>query len=51
MAEPTPFQKAPEHDRGMKYDDMTRQQKWIFIAKVVVCVCTAGFVFPTVQSD
>ena len=51
MQKPTPFQKRPEEDHGMKFDDMTRKQKWTFVAKVVVCVCTAGFVFPNVQND
>ena len=49
--QPTKFQKVLEEDRGMKYVDMTRTQKWIFITKVVICVCTFGFVFPNVQSD
>jgi hypothetical protein len=48
---PTPFQKAPVQDHGMKYADMTRRQKVIFVSKVVVCVCTFGFVFPNVQND
>ena len=36
----TPFQKVVEQDRGMKYADMTRSQKIIFVSKVIVCVCT-----------
>ena len=48
---PTPFQKVLETHRGMKYTDMTGTQKGIFIAKVVVCVCTFGFAFPNVQND
>ena len=48
---PTPFQKVLEQDRGMKYADMTRTQKVIFVSKVVVCVCTFGFAFPNVQND
>ena len=51
METPTPFQKVVEQDRGMKYVDMTGAQKWIFISKVVVCVCTFGFAFPNVQND
>jgi hypothetical protein len=30
---------------------MTRTEKWIFVAKVLVCVATFGFVFPNVQHD
>ena len=47
----TPFQKVVEQDRGMKYVDMTGAQKWIFISKVVACVCTFGFAFPNIQND
>ncbi|HYL89285.1 MAG TPA: hypothetical protein VEU32_11060 [Burkholderiales bacterium] len=49
--QPTQFQKVIEHDRGTKWDDMTRKQKVIFVSKVVVCVCTLGFAFPNVQND
>jgi len=51
MEEPSGFQKAPTYSTGMKFADMTRTQKIVFVAKVVVCVCTFGFVFPNVQSD
>ena len=47
----TPFQKVHEQDRGTKYADMTGRQKAIFVSKVVICVCTFGFVFPNVQND
>jgi len=49
--QPTPFQKAPPRHDGTKFEDMTRRQKIIFVTKVVICVCTFGFVFPNVQSD
>ena len=49
--QPTEFQKVIPQDRGMKYADMTRMQKVIFVSKVVVCVCTFGFAFPNVQND
>lgn len=48
---PTAFQKPLEQDRGTKFADMTRKQKWIFVSKLVVCVCTFGIVFPNVQND
>jgi len=51
MKTPTPFQKTAERDRGIKFDDMTSRQKYIFVAKVVICVCTFGFAFPNVQND
>ena len=49
--QPTKFQKPIEEDHGKKFADMTRKQKWIFVSKVVVCVCTFGFAFPHVQND
>jgi len=30
---------------------MTQVQKWIFVAKLIVCIATFGFVFPNVQND
>ena len=48
---PTPFAKQLATHTGQKFADMTRSQKWIWVAKVVICVCTFGFAFPTVQSD
>ena len=49
--QPTEFQKVIAQDHGMKYADMTRTQKVIFVTKVVICVCTFGFAFPNVQND
>jgi hypothetical protein len=49
--EKTAFQKPLEQDRGIKFANMTRAQKWVFVAKVVVCVATFGFAFPNVQND
>ena len=51
MDKPTPFQKPLEQSRGKKFADMTRTQKFVFVAKVVVCVATFGFAFPNVQND
>jgi len=48
---PTPFEKQIEYPSGRKFADMTRQQKLIFVVKVVACVCTFGFAFPNVQND
>jgi hypothetical protein len=47
----TPFDKSPPRHGGKKFADMTGVQKWIFVAKVVVCVATFGYAFPNVQSD
>ena len=51
MQEPTPFVKPLEQSTGRKFADMSRLQKVVFVAKVVTCVATFGFVFPNVQSD
>ena len=51
MQKPTPFDKPLEQSTGLKFADMSRVQKAVFVAKVVVCVATFGFVFPNVQSD
>ena len=51
MKKPSPFDKPLEQSTGRKYAQMTRQQKWIFVAKLVVCIATFGFVFPNVQHD
>jgi len=47
----TKFDKQIEVSHGQKFADMTRMQKVIFVAKVVVCVATFGFAFPNVQND
>ena len=47
----TKFDKPVEVSPGKKFADMTRREKAIWIAKLVVCVATFGFAFPNVQSD
>jgi hypothetical protein len=46
-----PFVKPLEQPTGKKFADMTRPQKWIFVTKLVICIITFGFAFPTIQSD
>ena len=48
---PTDFQKPLVVSRGKKFADMSRPQKFIFVAKLLVCIATFGFVFPNVQND
>jgi hypothetical protein len=48
---PTPFQKPLEYSTGLKFADMSRRQKSVFVAKVLVCIATFGYVFPNVQSE
>ena len=47
----TPFMKSAAYDFGTPFAKMTRAGKWTFVAKVIVCVMTFGFVFPNVQSS
>ena len=51
IAEPTPFHKPLEQSMGMKFADMTRTQKWAFVAKLLICIATFGFAFPNVQKE
>jgi hypothetical protein len=51
VKKPSPFDKPLEQSTGRKYAQMTRRQKWIFLAKLVVCIGTFGFAFPNVQHD
>ena len=46
-----PFEKELAYSGGMKFADMTRKQKFVFVAKLAVCVGTFGFVFPNVQNE
>ena len=49
--QPTAFVKAQPSIAGRPYKEMTRRQKVIFIIKLVVCIATFGFAFPTVSTD
>ena len=49
--EPTPFNKPLESSMGMKFADMTRTQKCVFVTKLVISIATFGFAFPNVQHD
>lgn len=51
MRTPSPFDKPLSQSTGRSYADMTPSQKCVFLAKLVVCIATFGFVFPNVQND
>ena len=36
---------------GKKWRDMTSQERLTFVGKLVVALCTFGFVYPNVMSD
>jgi hypothetical protein len=40
----------PTH-RGRAFADMKQAEKVVWVSKVVICVCTFGFAFPTVMED
>ena len=46
----TAFVKAPPPLTDLKFEQMTRRQKVIFIMKVTACIATFGFAFPTVAA-
>jgi hypothetical protein len=43
--------KAPVYSTGLKFAQMTRPQKLVFVTKLVVCIATFGYAFPNVQTD
>lgn len=51
MKQSSPFDKPLEPSTGLKFAQMTRRQKWIFVAKLALCIGTFGFAFPNVQHD
>jgi hypothetical protein len=40
MQQSSPFEKAPKYSTGLKFADMTRSQKCVFVAKLVACITT-----------
>ena len=52
MGQPTAF-RAPleQKSTGLKFAEMTRTQKAVFVAKLLTCIATFGFAFPNVQHD
>ena len=48
---PTPFDKPLEESNGLVFAQMTRGQKYVFVAKLVACIATFGYAFPNVQND
>lgn len=34
-----------------RFAEMTRRQKLVFILKVVVCLISFGFIYPTIMHD
>ena len=37
--------------KSTRYTDMKPRQKVVFILKLVVCILSFGFIFPSVNSD
>ena len=36
---------------SIKFKDMTRKQKIVFVLKVTVCIISGGMIYPNVMSD
>ena len=36
---------------GRKWRDMTGRERFTFVGKLIVALCTFGFVYPNVMSD
>jgi hypothetical protein len=51
VQENSPFDKPLEHSTSLKFAQMTRRQKYVFVAKLVACIATFGYAFPNVQND
>ena len=47
----SPFDKPIVQSTGMKFADMTRTQKWVFVLKLIACISTFGYAFPNVQVE
>ena len=35
----------------MKFNEMTRKQKFVFVLKVTVCVISFGMIYPNIMHD
>jgi len=42
---------AATAEPSLKFDQMTPQQKAVFILKLAVCILSFGFIFPGLTSD
>jgi hypothetical protein len=51
MSQPSPFDKPLQYSTGLKFAEMTRTQKYVFVAKLMACIGTFGFAFPNVQNQ
>ena len=51
MAKPSEFDKEFKYPAGIKFADMTRKQKYVFVAKLAACILTFGYAFPNVQNE
>jgi hypothetical protein len=35
----------------MKFNEMTRKQKFVFVLKVAACMISFGFIYPNIMHD
>ena len=45
----SPSKASKNESAGKPFKQLTRKQKFVFVSKVVVCICTFGFVFPNLM--
>jgi hypothetical protein len=52
MSQPSgPIEEVAHVATGLKFGQMSRVQKVVFVAKLAACIGTFGFAFPNVQHD
>jgi hypothetical protein len=42
---------APTPPPALKFSEMTRRQKIVFVLKVAVCVISFGMIYPNIMND
>ena len=47
----SPYDKPLQYSTGLKFAQMTRRQKYVFVTKLVACIATFGYAFPNVQNQ
>ena len=51
MGKRSEFDKVFKYPTGIKFADMTRTQKWVFVAKLAACILTFGYAYPHAQFE
>ena len=51
MGKRSELDKEFKYPAGIKFADMTRTQKWVFVAKLAACILTFGYAYPHAQFE